>query len=85
MRDKTCVITGANSGLGYWTTLALAEKGAKIFMLCRSVDKGEKALADIKSVTGNQNIELIHIDLSSLKSIYKAARKIIDQVNQLHR
>ena len=83
MRDKTCVITGANSGLGYWTTLALSEKGAKIFMLCRSVDKGEKALANIKSITGNQNIELIHIDLSSLKSIYKAARKINDQANQL--
>lgn len=76
MKDKICVITGANSGLGYWTTMALAEKGAEIFMLCRSAEKGEKARSNIISETANEKIHLILADLSSLKSIHEAVQKI---------
>ncbi|MFC2126532.1 SDR family oxidoreductase [Bacteroidota bacterium] len=83
MRGKTCVITGANSGLGYWTTLALAKKGLHIFMLCRSIDRGEKARIDITTKTGNKDIELILVDLSSLASINKAVEKIKKLTNQV--
>lgn len=83
MKDKICVITGANSGLGYWTTMALAEKGARIFMLCRSAEKGEEARLTITSKTGNENIDLILADLSSLSSINKAVQKINNLTNKV--
>ena len=83
LRTKTIVITGANSGLGYWTTMALAEKGARIFMLCRSMEKGEKARKEIISYTKNSKIELILVELSSRKSIEIAAQKILSKVTQI--
>lgn len=76
MKDKICVITGANSGLGYWTTMALAEKGARIFMVCRSEKKGENARKNIMSKAGNEQITLILADLSSLSSIKSAVQEI---------
>lgn len=33
---KIAIVTGANSGLGYYTTKGLAEKGCKVIMACRS-------------------------------------------------
>lgn len=83
MKDKICVITGANSGLGYWTTMALAEKGAHIFMLCRSAEKGENARLNIMLKTGNENLHLILVDLSSLSSIRQAVQKISAMTNRV--
>jgi NAD(P)-dependent dehydrogenase (short-subunit alcohol dehydrogenase family) len=36
MQDKICLVTGANSGIGKSTALALARKGATVVMVCRS-------------------------------------------------
>ncbi|HBX67692.1 MAG TPA: retinol dehydrogenase, partial [Balneolaceae bacterium] len=43
MNNKLCVITGANSGIGFETTKALAKQGAYIVMVCRNEDKAEAA------------------------------------------
>ncbi len=47
------MITGANSGIGKSTALALAKKGATVHMVCRNPAKGEEAKQDIVSQTGN--------------------------------
>lgn len=83
IQNKTCIITGANSGLGYWTTMALAEMGFHIFMLCRSIKKGEEAKEKIISATRNSNIVLIQVELSSLRSIAKAMQKIKSLTEQV--
>ena len=41
--DRTVVVTGANSGLGYEATAAFARKGATVVMACRSLERGEQA------------------------------------------
>lgn len=76
MEQKTAVVTGANSGLGYWTTLALAEKGLSVFMLCRSIERGEKAMDEISEKSLNPNLKLVQVELSSLDSIKQAVNKI---------
>ena len=38
---RVAIVTGANSGLGFYTTKALAKKGARIIMACRNLEKGE--------------------------------------------
>ena len=73
---KSCIITGANSGLGYWTTMGLAKLGWTIFMLCRSEEKARLAQQEITAQTGNPNIYIIVVELSSLKSIRKAVKAI---------
>lgn len=83
MKNKTIVITGANSGLGYWTTLALAEKGARIFMLCRSLEKGEQVRQEFISRTRNSAIEIIPAELSEKASIVEAAKTILSKTKKI--
>jgi len=76
LQNKTCVITGANSGLGYWTTLGLTKLGWTVFMLCRSAHKAKLAKEEICHKTGNSNIHIILVELSSLDSIREAVEAI---------
>lgn len=69
MTGKTCIVTGSNSGIGKETALALAELGATIVMVVRSEEKGKSALKDIVSQTGNNSVDLMICDMSSMASI----------------
>jgi NAD(P)-dependent dehydrogenase (short-subunit alcohol dehydrogenase family) len=64
---KTCMVTGANSGLGYAVAVQMAQRGAHVIMACRSgiPNAGEQA----KSDSGSNNIEMMSVDLSDLESI----------------
>lgn len=66
---RIAVITGANSGLGYESALALARKNAHVIMTARSASKGEAAKADILKLVPNATLTLMSLDLGSLKSV----------------
>ncbi|XP_021737636.1 dehydrogenase/reductase SDR family member 12-like isoform X2 [Chenopodium quinoa] len=55
---KNCIVTGANSGIGFATAQDLASRGASVYLLCRSKERGEAALSKIQTETGNQNVYL---------------------------
>ncbi|MFX1280306.1 MAG: SDR family oxidoreductase [Promethearchaeota archaeon] len=69
MKDKICLITGANSGIGKATAIGLAKMGATIVIACRNKERGEKALKYIKRESNNDLIDLMLVDLSSQKEI----------------
>ncbi|MET0406329.1 MAG: SDR family oxidoreductase [Cystobacter sp.] len=69
MKNKTVVVTGANSGVGLATTVELARSGAHVVMACRSTERGEVALKQAVERSGSTNIELMLCDLGSLDSI----------------
>ncbi|QCD94481.1 dehydrogenase/reductase SDR family member 12 [Vigna unguiculata] len=66
---KNCIVTGANSGIGYATAEGLAKRGATVYLVCRNKEKGEAALSEIQTRTGNQNVHLEICDLSSVNEI----------------
>lgn len=66
---QVCIVTGANSGIGYHTAKGLAEKGATVVMVVRNMDKGEKAMAEIKQETGSSSVYLMHCDVSDMASV----------------
>ena len=72
---KVCIVTGANSGIGYHTAKGLAEKGATVVMVVRNMDKGEAAMAQIKEATGSASIYLMHCDVSDMDSVDKLRRR----------
>ena len=47
LSDKTAIVTGANSGIGFETARELARKGARVVLACRSQEKGRIALEDL--------------------------------------
>jgi NAD(P)-dependent dehydrogenase (short-subunit alcohol dehydrogenase family) len=65
---RVAVVTGANTGLGFETARALAERGASVVLAVRDVEKGRLAAARINGDTTVQEL-----DLSSLASIHAAA------------
>jgi NAD(P)-dependent dehydrogenase (short-subunit alcohol dehydrogenase family) len=84
MSGKTCLITGANSGLGYATAMALAKMGATIVMVCRNRAKGEAAQGAIKAASNNPNVDLLMADLSSQVSIRQVAADFNAKYPALH-
>lgn len=76
MNNKLCVITGANSGIGFETTKALAKKGAYIVMVCRNEDKAEEARQQIIDETSNPGIDIVLCDFAIQSEIREAAEKI---------
>jgi len=66
---KTIAITGANSGIGYWTALKLAQQGQNVIMICRSAQRGEAARQKIVAASKNDRVDLLLMDLSSQQSI----------------
>ena len=81
--QKTILISGANSGLGFEAAKQLAKQGNEIILLCRNKERGETAIADIKSYAGNDNIHLYTADLSSQKSIETVATQIKNDFDKL--
>ncbi len=75
MTGKICILTGSNSGIGKETVLALSKMDATIVMVVRDKTRGEKALTEIVSQTGNKNIDLMICDISSMDSIRRFAEE----------
>ncbi|HZC27534.1 MAG TPA: oxidoreductase [Actinopolymorphaceae bacterium] len=69
LTGATAVVTGANSGLGYHTSLELARYGATVVMACRDLRRGEVALSEITKTVGRPELELRRLDLADLSSI----------------
>lgn len=76
MPDQTgrvAVITGSNTGIGYAAAAVLAAKGAHVVLAVRNLDKGEKAVRQLKAAAPDGEVSLQQLDLASLDSVRSAA------------
>ena len=83
MENKTCFITGANSGIGKASAIQLAGKGFRVLIGSRSKERGEKAVKEIKENSKSDLVELIIIDMSSKSSINDASKLIHKNYHKL--
>ena len=83
MSGKTCVVTGANSGIGKETALGLARMGARVLIVCRNKQKGEAAHEDICRAAGTSQIDLLIADISSQASVRALAKQISEKYQRL--
>ena len=66
---KTCLVTGANSGLGRAAAIDLARRGGNMILACRP---GHAETCDeIKRLSGSGSVELIEVDLADLRSVHR--------------
>ena len=84
MKGKTCLITGANSGIGKVMALEIAKKGANVVMVCRSKELGRAAQREIITQSNNQSVELMLADLSSMKQVRNLAEEFRQKHDKLH-
>jgi NAD(P)-dependent dehydrogenase (short-subunit alcohol dehydrogenase family) len=83
---KTCVVTGANTGIGKQTALCLALLGGDVVMACRSAEKANVAIADIRKyldADGGGRVRYMPLDLNDLKSVKAFASSFRDTIGRL--
>jgi len=81
---KICMVTGANSGIGKATAMGLAKMGATVVMACRKKEESEAVRVEIQEKSGNDDIDLLIVDLSSQRSVRKLANNFKKKYQQLH-
>ena len=83
LTGKTALITGANSGLGYYTAKALAEKNANVIIACRTLEKANQAIKKLKYLNSEGILTPLELDLSDLKNVVEVQTKIFDNFENL--
>ena len=76
---RTALITGANSGLGLETARALARRGARVVLACRSLERAEQARAELQADCSGELISL-QLDLADLESVRRSSDQLADQL-----
>nr|XP_017536497.1 retinol dehydrogenase 11 isoform X2 [Manis javanica] len=81
---KVAVVTGANTGIGKETAKDLAQRGARVYIACRDVQKGELVAREIQNMTGNEQVLVRKLDLADTKSIRAFAEGFLAEEKHLH-
>ncbi len=77
LTGRIALVTGANSGIGYETTRALADHGAHVILACRDEEKARQARDKLESELERSSLELLHLDLADLISVRRAADEVL--------
>jgi len=66
---RTAVVTGANSGIGWFTARELARHGARVVLACRDVERGRHAADKIRGAVQTADLEVVALNLASIASV----------------
>jgi NAD(P)-dependent dehydrogenase (short-subunit alcohol dehydrogenase family) len=78
---KTVIVTGANSGLGLWTSKYLLDLDYKVILACRNVEKAKTALNSIADFKSKKNYVIRQLDLGDFDSIRRFVQDLPEQEN----
>jgi retinol dehydrogenase 12 len=84
LSGRTFLVTGANTGIGLATATGLAKRGGKVFVACRSAQKGRAAAARISAQAGNGAVVFLPLDLADLASVRACADEFLARGEPLH-
>jgi NAD(P)-dependent dehydrogenase (short-subunit alcohol dehydrogenase family) len=84
MKGRLCIVTGATSGIGRATALALGELGADLVLIGRDAGRGACVAAEVARRPGAGRVEFIRADLSSQAEVRAAAAQIVAAGRPIH-
>jgi len=83
LSGKTALITGGTDGIGKGAALRMAALGARVILVGRSAEKGERALSDIRTAHPAAQVEFWPYDLALMKEVARLAEQIRERVPHL--
>lgn len=84
VKDKQCIVTGGNSGIGLHTAIGLARQGARVALVSRSPAKGEAAVREVRAAVPGAQVDLVVGDLGSLAQIRQLAADLLERYPAIH-
>ena len=84
LRDKTCLITGTARGMGRIAARELARLGARLVLVDIKDEEGRQARDEIAELTGNDQLEFVHCDVSSFRQVRSLAAHVLERYDRLH-
>jgi len=84
LAGRVCLVTGASSGIGKVTARELSRLGARVLLVCRSRERGERALLELNLALGNPRLHLLVADLSSQREVRRLAEEVRRNFEALH-
>lgn len=84
LAGRNFLITGANCGIGKATAMALAQRGARLWLACRSEPAARAAMAEIESASGQRQLHYLPLDLGDLDSVRQCAAAFLALDEPLH-
>ena len=83
MNGKICLVTGATDGIGKVSARVLAEMGAKVIIVGRNPEKSAAVLTELRSISGNENIDLLMADLAVMQEVRDLAEQVTNSYDRL--
>ena len=83
MNGKVCLVTGATDGIGKVSAQVLAKMGAKVIIVGRNPEKSAAVLAELRSSSGSENIDLLMADLAVMQEVRDLAEQVISRYDRL--
>jgi retinol dehydrogenase 12 len=84
MSGRTCLVTGATSGIGKATATRLAQLGATVVVVARDPARGAAAVAEIHSAVPDAEVDALAADLSDPAGVRRLAGEVADRYDRLH-
>jgi NAD(P)-dependent dehydrogenase (short-subunit alcohol dehydrogenase family) len=79
LSGKTALVTGANSGIGFYTALELGRAGARVLVACRNPDRASAALERLRGEAPGAEFQLEALDLADLSSVRALATRLLER------
>lgn len=76
LKNKTIIVSGANSGIGFAFTKEATNKGASVYLACRNEKRANEAIFDIKQANPNANLAFLSYDQADFASIDNFVKQI---------
>jgi NAD(P)-dependent dehydrogenase (short-subunit alcohol dehydrogenase family) len=76
LTGKLCVVTGANSGIGFVTARELVRMGGDVVLTCRRREQGEEAVRQVERDTRRAPLDLAVADFASLAEVRGLAERV---------
>ncbi len=84
MKNRVCVVTGGNTGIGKAIVLALAQKQMQVVMVSRNREKGETAVQDLLVTAPDATIDMVVGDVGTITATRQLAQDLLDRYAHIH-